>query len=333
MRDEQLVLFIRRHWLSFLPWIIFIGLMIIIPIIMFTSLRDVIVQSFSGPGKIYLIVGFSSYLLIAFAVYLTAWISFYLNVVIITPEHLVDIRQSGLFNRRVSEQSLLRVQDVSAHMSGLFQTFFNYGSVNVETAGEAPNFAMPSIPNPSKVANTILKLHEELVQKSGYEDADSAEGVGLEEKSSKNDERGQHIFEKDSQVTEGSPDQYRYQAKRGAGEMIRGLHREIAANTMTDGDSWFDGVKIEKKEKISPTIDTTTNEEIADLPSKTIDDKSMISVEECNKKEKPIEEIKIKKELENVSQNNIKKTSSGILPVDDNNIKEGELSEGITVQF
>ena len=181
VREDQVVLFIRRHWLSFLFWIIALLIMIITPIILRFSLNEIYVN-LSQNTRAYFIVIISAYILITLAIFLTAWISYYLNVVVITPEHLVDIRQSGLFNRRVSEQSLLRVQDVSAHMKGFLQTFFRYGTVLVETAGEAPNFHMPYISQPNRVANTILKLHEEMVKKAGFSEKDLAEGIGLEKR-------------------------------------------------------------------------------------------------------------------------------------------------------
>jgi hypothetical protein len=168
--NEQIILFIRRHWLSFLYWIIFIGIMIIVPIIIFLVLKNDIIYGMPARDQEYLIIGASAYVLITMAIFLTAWISFYLNVVIITPEHLVDIRQNGLFNRRVSEQSLLRVQDVSSHRRGLMQTFFHYGTVFVETAADLPNFQMPNLPNPDKIANEILKLHEELAKTTGFDE-------------------------------------------------------------------------------------------------------------------------------------------------------------------
>ena len=196
-QNEQVVLFIRRHALSFLPWMVFISLMVILPIIFYYNWKDFVFSALPPRDFNYAIIGVSAYYLIVIAVFLTAWIGYYLSVAIITPEHLVDIRQDGLFNRRISEQSLLRVQDVSAHMQGFLQTFFHYGTVFVETAGEAPNFVIPSIPYPNRVANTILKLHEEMVNRAGFEDKDLVSGVGLEipKNSSMKKETTPHYFE------------------------------------------------------------------------------------------------------------------------------------------
>lgn len=179
-RDEKIILFIHRHWMSFLPWMFFIFLMIIIPVILISIFSIQNSSLFSGPDNEYLIIGVGAYALIVLAVFLTSWVDYYLDVTIVTPEHLVDIHQTGLFNRKISEQSLLRVQDVSAKIRGVLQTFFRYGTVFVETAGEAPNFEMHNIPNPNSVANIILKLHEEMVETSGFEDKDLSNGIGLE---------------------------------------------------------------------------------------------------------------------------------------------------------
>lgn len=179
-KEEQIIRFIHRRWVSFWPWIIFLSLMILLPIILFFLWGGVISASFGPEDTRYFIVGLSAYYLITLAIFLTSWIGHYLNVVLITPERLIDIRQNGLFNRTVAEQSLLRVQDVSARMDGFFQTFFLYGTLIVETAGESPNFIIPDLPTPNEIANTILKLHEDLIKKSGFDEEDMSSGVGLE---------------------------------------------------------------------------------------------------------------------------------------------------------
>lgn len=166
-RDEKIILFIRGHWLAFLPWILVDIVLIIGPLILMFVLGVNFRDAYFGANKAYWIVCTSAYFLTIIAFFLITWINFYLNVTIVTTDHLVDISQNGMFNRKISEQTLLRVQDVSARMRGVMQTFFRFGSVFVETAGEAPNFKMNNIYYPHRVANIILGLHEDLVQKSG----------------------------------------------------------------------------------------------------------------------------------------------------------------------
>lgn len=183
-RNEKIEKFIHRHIISFLPWVIISIVWFFLPIFIFILDSDLLANIFNSPYRFYIIVGLAIYYLFHAASTMNAWINYYFNVSIITTQHLVDIRQSGIFNRKVSEQSLLRVQDVSSRMKGLLQTFFRYGTVLVETAGEAPNFEMKNIPQPYKIANTIIRLHEQLVEETNAQPGlAQAEGVLIKKSS------------------------------------------------------------------------------------------------------------------------------------------------------
>jgi len=176
-RDEKVILFRKRHWITFLPWVfVSIFLLTAVPIVVYYTIVDYFmdISSFEvifrqKPAVYWLIIIYTSWILSVFAIFLYAWMNYYLNTTIITAEHLVDIRQNGWFNHKVAEQSLLRVQDVSANMRGIFQTAFKYGKVVVETAGDTPNFEIPSIPKPYRVANVIMKLHQNLVENNNQQ--------------------------------------------------------------------------------------------------------------------------------------------------------------------
>lgn len=174
--DEKVERFTHRHYMSFiLPWGIITLMLFIIPIPVYIYAIDLLISLFNVYG---VITVFGLYYLIILAVFMYAWFNYYLNVTIVTTSRLIDIRQDGWFNRRVAEQNLLRVQDVSSRMKGILQTLFRYGMVVVETAGDTPNFEIPNIPKPYKIANTIMELHQKGVEKgSFYEGEGEAEGV------------------------------------------------------------------------------------------------------------------------------------------------------------
>lgn len=164
LEDEKTLIFIRRHWISFLLWIVILIVMSVLPLLFligafyFDRIGDI-----HGETLVISSATVAMYLMFINALFLTAWIEHYLDVSIITTDRLLNIQQVGLFNRRVSELSMLRVQDVSAQMRGYLQTFFQFGTVVVETAGEAPNFVMHNVPRPHVVANTILAIHDRLI--------------------------------------------------------------------------------------------------------------------------------------------------------------------------
>lgn len=82
------------------------------------------------------------------------------NRLILTDQHLVVVVRNSLFSRGVSHLTLDRVQDVSFKKTGILQTVFNYGTLEVETAGEHENFEFLYAPNPGSLSNLITDTHE-----------------------------------------------------------------------------------------------------------------------------------------------------------------------------
>jgi dephospho-CoA kinase len=64
-------------------------------------------------------------------------------------------------------------------MEGFWQKFFRVGTVYVETAGEQPNFRMTNIKHPIEVANSIMQIHEELVEEHELGE-EFSDGVGMD---------------------------------------------------------------------------------------------------------------------------------------------------------
>lgn len=163
--NEKIHLFLRRYWLSFLPSLLITFVMLLLPLVVFLGIK--IAGITLGDFRNLAILGTSCYILFVLAFFITAFIDYYLDICIVTDRRIIDIDQRGLFNRQISEQNLIRVQDVTAKKKGIFQTFFDYGNVYVQTAGEAPNFEFMAIRKPNEVAQQILKLYHQIMAK-GY---------------------------------------------------------------------------------------------------------------------------------------------------------------------
>lgn len=83
---------------------------------------------------------------------------YYLDAWIITDKRIVDIVQSGLFKREVSECRLDRIQDVTTRVEGLMPTIFDFGDVHIQTAGKEKEFVFRQVPDPYGVKDLILDL-------------------------------------------------------------------------------------------------------------------------------------------------------------------------------
>jgi uncharacterized membrane protein YdbT with pleckstrin-like domain len=116
----------------------------------------------------------SSMLVAAGAVFALALLFFILFIatyiyrqseLLVTDRNLVQIMQKGLFVRKVSRLSISNVEDVSAEQKGFLPTFFNYGTLIVQTAGEMENFVFPYCPNPNTYADRILDARQAYADK------------------------------------------------------------------------------------------------------------------------------------------------------------------------
>lgn len=162
-KDEKILLILRRHWFTYaIFW--FVTILLVIPLIIFFS------YTINNPDLITQLVGniaillCSVYILFLLALLINGFIDFYLDVYIITDRRIVDIVQNGLFKREISELNLRMIQDVSAHVDGIFPTLLHYGNINIQTAAEVPNFSFKKIPHPYEISKKILDLHEDYLK-------------------------------------------------------------------------------------------------------------------------------------------------------------------------
>ena len=82
---------------------------------------------------------------------------YYLNHWVITNLRIVRIRQHGFFAREVASFHLIRVQDVTTEVNGIFADLLGYGHVRVQTAGtDSKHFVMDGIDDPQGMRDMIM---------------------------------------------------------------------------------------------------------------------------------------------------------------------------------
>ncbi len=159
--EENLIIFLRRHWIDFFSQILPI---ISISLILVVAYAIVV---FFGPDRssappewqiiVFLITIASLFLWVLFFV---VFISYYLDVWIVTDERIIDIRQKGLFRREISELSLDNIQDLTTEIAGVIPTLYDFGDLFIQTAGKVARFTFVSIPHPERIRDIILVLSE-----------------------------------------------------------------------------------------------------------------------------------------------------------------------------
>lgn len=164
-KGEKVVYEIRRHW-----YVLFIesGLLIIIflvPWFVFLGI-DVVGLSIDNTEGALLFFISTAWLFFTWIAFIIAWTNYYLDVWVVTNERILDIEQYSLFSRDVSEFRLDRIQDVTIEVKGILPTLLHFGTVHVQTAGEAREFIINGVPDPYKVRDALIKEHDRAVVKS-----------------------------------------------------------------------------------------------------------------------------------------------------------------------
>lgn len=160
-KDEKVLLLIREHFL-----VIILKLLYLVPLACIPLLVGFF---FSATLLEYQL--FSLFLFLSSIYYLFLWQSLFysltmytLDVWIVTDKRIIDSIQHGFFRRIVSELHLDRVQDTSVNTTGLFQTIFKFGDVEVQTAGRENWFKFEKVPHPEKVKDAIMQAVAEKKQ-------------------------------------------------------------------------------------------------------------------------------------------------------------------------
>lgn len=168
--DELVILFMRSHPSTNLHWIALILVLFWIP---FFWNEFPLIVGLTGMVKLSLTLFW--YMALAFFAYEQFLVWFY-SVYIVTNERVIDVNFYGLLYKDVKTAQISRIEDVSYSQRGLLSSFFNYGSVTIETASEQRSdnneegsaaFVFTSVTNPNEVVKVISELIEKEENKHG----------------------------------------------------------------------------------------------------------------------------------------------------------------------
>lgn len=152
--DENVIFVQKRH-----PWVLskagFIGIGLIVLLI-----------------AAYLIFGASaitSILLVAIIIFillysLYLWFLYNNYLYILTNQRLIIIEQRGLFNRRLNESELDKIQNIAVEVKGPTKTLLNFGDIKITTAGVDPVMILANIENPYEIQQKIAKYCKKINQ-------------------------------------------------------------------------------------------------------------------------------------------------------------------------
>lgn len=154
-KDEEVLLLIRRHPITNLPWVLTFVLMIFaLPAAFrFQWLAPL-------PSNFQMVVAFA-WLSLALAIFWGGFLSWFFNVNIVSSRRVIDIDFYNLIYREVTDAEVEKIQDVTHKMGGIFGLIFNYGDVVIQTAGAKPEIEFLKVPRPAQIAAVLRQIREE----------------------------------------------------------------------------------------------------------------------------------------------------------------------------
>lgn len=164
--DEITQRVVYKHIISIMPFLFTVFVMGIVGIIgaYYLGVNTAQVSQYM-PETLISLAGFLYIIILVFLFVGVLWI-WRRNKVVITNQHIVDVDQIGLFNRKVSTLRLGEIQDLSADVHGPMQTIFQYGTMMIQTAGERENFTFDYVPHPYELEHYILEIRQNFLGES-----------------------------------------------------------------------------------------------------------------------------------------------------------------------
>jgi hypothetical protein len=153
---EEVVLEVRRHWIVVAPVYVVLAIVSIAPLVLYGVLDALpIILQTTGWGPALPAFFYFGWLLALWVGGYFVWLDHHLDIWVVTNERLIDIEQKGLFRREVSSLRFERIQDITAEVDGVLATFFKYGDIRVQTAGDTTEFVITRINEPQHVVDII----------------------------------------------------------------------------------------------------------------------------------------------------------------------------------
>ncbi|HSX14540.1 MAG TPA: PH domain-containing protein [Candidatus Saccharimonadales bacterium] len=95
-------------------------------------------------------------LIIVVVIWFYAWVGWYYTVYIMTDERLIEIKQRGFFNRKVSEYGLDKIQNINYHIRGFQAVIFQFGDIVAQTF--VGDVIMKMIHRPVQIHSRMIEI-------------------------------------------------------------------------------------------------------------------------------------------------------------------------------
>jgi len=153
--DENILLLLRAHPITNLPWILLSIFIFFIPLLVPKFILLLNLDFSFVPQNFSLVLIIINYLLILVIVY-EGFLGWYFNVNLLTDKKIVDIDFHSILSKSIDVALLRDVQESTSHLAGIIGMIFNFGDVFIKTAASTESIDLKDIPHPDIVSDIIM---------------------------------------------------------------------------------------------------------------------------------------------------------------------------------
>lgn len=154
--DEEVILVVRRDFITNLPWVLSMSILLLLPIFL-APLAPLFFPNLSV-SLILIALTLAFYYLMVFSFSLLYFAIWYFNVGIITNKRIIDLDVPNILVRHLAEARLANIVDVSYSQVGGIRSIFDYGNVDLQTEGLQQNIEFDRAPDPNFIRKVIGEL-------------------------------------------------------------------------------------------------------------------------------------------------------------------------------
>src|SRR5258708_6620285 len=153
--NEKVILLVRRHIITNVPWVILVILMLLAPVILnYFPLLGFFPLKFQTVAILF-------WYLLTLAIAIQGFLSWFFSVNIITNLRVMDIDFENLIYRKITDAKIENIEDVTVKMGSVIRTLFDFGDVLIQTAAEIPEITFWAVPHPDKIDKLLSDLRLE----------------------------------------------------------------------------------------------------------------------------------------------------------------------------
>ncbi len=151
-QEEKILLLLRRHPITQVKWIL-ITLVLIFTPWLFMSIG---LLNFLPPN--YQLATLVGWYMLVISYVLESVLNWFYNVYLITDERVIDVDFQDLIHKNISSAKIDAIEDISAKSGGLLASIFDFGTIQIQTAGAMVEFEFADVPQPAKVTEFLNEM-------------------------------------------------------------------------------------------------------------------------------------------------------------------------------